>query len=226
MKILIVEDDSLLRQQLHQQLKNIGFDCLQAEDGMEGFFKAKEYPIDLAVIDLGLPKIDGIELIKRLRADGKTFPILILTARGGWKSKVEGLDAGADDYMEKPFHVEELAARCRALLRRAVEGSNIISAGPVQLDLSAQQVFVAEQLLDLTAFEYKIVEYFMRHQGKVVSKSVLTDYLYEQDFDRDSNVIEVLVGRVRKKISAVEPECLPIVTMRGRGYMFQKQSER
>jgi len=224
MKILIIEDDQLLRQQLAQHLKDMNFDCIEAEDGKEGYFMASEYPIDLAVVDLGLPKIDGIELIKRLRTDGCAFPILILTARGSWKSKVEGLDAGADDYMEKPFHVEELAARCRALLRRTVDNKSVLSADDLELDLTSQVVTLSGNELDLTAFEYKILEYLMRHQGQVVSKTVLTDYLYDQDFDRDSNVIEVLIGRLRKKITNKDQGSCPIVTMRGRGYMFQNQN--
>jgi len=221
MKILIVEDDQQLRQQLCQHLEQAGFQCQQAADGMEGYFQASEYPFDMAVIDLGLPKIDGIELIKRLRTDGCSFPVLILTAREGWKSRVEGLDAGADDYMEKPFHVEELAARCRALLRRTTGNSNVLEAGPLVLDLNTQQVSLDGNTMELTAFEYKILEYMLRRQGEVISKTVLTDYLYDQDFDRDSNVIEVLIGRLRKKLSVSEGFA-PITTLRGRGYQFRK----
>ena len=223
MKILIVEDDQQLREQLSQHLEALGLKCQLAADGMEGYFHASEYPFDMAVIDLGLPKIDGIELIKRLRTDGCKFPILILTARGGWKSKVEGLDAGADDYMEKPFHVEELAARCRALLRRTTGSSNLLESGPLALDLNSQQVSLNNEPMELTAFEYKILEYMLRRQGEVISKTVLTDYLYDQDFDRDSNVIEVLVGRLRKKL-AVYDGFAPIATLRGRGYQFRKQT--
>jgi len=222
MKILIVEDDQQLRQQIAQQLEQLGFSCQQAADGMEGYFHASEYPFDLAVIDLGLPRIDGIELIKRLRTDGCCFPVLILTARDGWKSRVEGLDAGADDYMEKPFHIEELAARCRALLRRATGNSNVLQAGPLALELNTQRVTLDGNEMDLTAFEYKILEYMLRRQGEVISKTVLTDYLYDQDFERDSNVIEVLIGRLRKKLALCQ-EFAPIVTLRGRGYQFQKQ---
>lgn len=223
MKILIVEDDQRLRQQLVQPLEQNGFHCQQAADGMEGYFHASEYPFDMAVIDLGLPKIDGIELIRRLRVDGCQFPILILTARNGWKSRVEGLDAGADDYMEKPFHIEELVARCRALLRRTTGNSNTLQAGPLELDLTAQQVLLNGAVMELTAFEYKILEYMMRRTGEVISKTVLTDYLYDQDFERDSNVIEVLVGRLRKKLAG-DNGFAPIITLRGRGYQFQKQS--
>ncbi|UTW47952.1 response regulator transcription factor [Bacterioplanoides sp. SCSIO 12839] len=222
MKILIVEDDQLLQQQLVQQLQQTGFDCQAAGDGMEGYFLASEYPFDMAVVDLGLPKIDGIELIRRLRTDGCSFPVLILTARDGWKSRVEGLDAGADDYMEKPFHIEELAARCRALLRRTTGNNNILQDGPLALDLTSQQVSLGGIPMELTAFEYKILEYMMRRSGEVISKNVLTDYLYDQDFERDSNVIEVLIGRLRKKLAAHD-NYAPITTLRGRGYQFQKQ---
>jgi len=171
------------------------------------------------VVDLGLPKLDGLGVIRALRKDNKAIPILILTARGGWKAKVEGLEAGADDYLEKPFHMEELHARIKALLRRVTGHNNRLSAGPLLLDLEAQQAQFSDQPLELTAFEYKILEYLMRRSGKVVSKTVLTDYLYEQDFDRDSNVIEVLVGRLRKKLNQ-DGQFNPIQTLRGRGYMF------
>lgn len=221
MKILIVEDDQQLQQQLVLQLQQAGFDCQAASDGMEGYFLAREYPFDMAVVDLGLPKLDGIELIRRVRADGGGFPILILTARDGWKSRVEGLDAGADDYMEKPFHIEELTARCRALLRRTTGNNNNLQFGPLVLDLNSQQVSLNDQPMELTAFEYKILEYMMRRPGEVISKTVLTDYLYDQDFERDSNVIEVLIGRLRKKLAS-HPDFAPIVTLRGRGYQFQK----
>lgn len=220
MKILIVEDDTQLLEQLSQGLQKRGFDCLTAADGAEGYFQASEYPIDMAVVDLGLPKIDGIDLIRRLRADNKSFPILILTARGGWQSKVEGLDAGADDYMEKPFHAEELSARCRALLRRSQGHQAELVVGPLSLDIQQHCIRLDGEELELTAFEYKILEYMLRHPGQVISKTVLTDYLYDQDFDRDSNVIEVLVGRLRKKLARYQGYA-PITTLRGRGYQFR-----
>ncbi len=219
MKILVIEDDQSLRQQLASGLTQQGYDLVTAQDGQEGLFVAQNYPLDLLVVDLGLPKVNGLDVIRALRKDNKGIPILILTARGGWKAKVEGLEAGADDYLEKPFHMEELQARVKALLRRVTGHKNRLSAGPLMVDLEAQQVQFAQQPLELTAFEYKILEYLMRRTGKVVSKTVLTDYLYDQDFDRDSNVIEVLVGRLRKKLNQ-NGQFNPIQTLRGRGYMF------
>ena len=220
MKALVVEDDRQLRSQLMQGLKSIELDVHAAQDGNEGLHTAQAQNFDFAVIDLGLPKLDGIELIKRLRTEGADFPILILTARGGWQAKVEGLEAGADDYMEKPFQMEELQARAKALLRRMKGHNSLITMGPLKLDHVTQAVTLNEDPVDLTAFEYKILEFMMRRPGEVISKSVLTDHLYEQDFDRDSNVIEVLMGRLRKKIHAVEGFS-PIVTLRGRGYQLK-----
>lgn len=222
MKILIVEDDQDLQQQILLGLSNEGFQCQAASDGLEGYYQANEYSYDLAIIDLGLPKLDGIELIKRLRENECTFPIIVLTARGGWKAKVEGLDAGADDYMEKPFHIKELAARSRALLRRITGHSKQISFANIVVDLESQKVTVSNTLLELTAFEYKIIEYMIRRPKEVISKTQLTDYLYDQDFDRDSNVVEVLVARLRKKISAINGSN-PITTLRGRGYQLNDQ---
>ncbi|MFT4763664.1 MAG: two-component system response regulator PhoP [Oleispira sp.] len=219
MKILIVEDDLKLQQQLCNGLTLEGYQCIGASDGLEGYYQASEYSYDLAIIDIGLPKIDGIELIRRLRKDGSKFPILILTARGGWKAKVEGLESGADDYMEKPFHIEELLARSRALLRRITGYSAQLTLGPIVLDIESQQVNLSGQRIELTAFEYKILEYMMRRPNEVISKVRLTEYLYDQDFDRDSNVVEVLIARLRKKF-ALKPGFNPIVTLRGRGYKF------
>jgi two-component system response regulator PhoP len=220
MKILIVEDDINLQQQLCNGLSMEGYQCQSSSDGLEGYYRASEYSYDLAIVDLGLPKIDGIELIKRLRKDGCQFPILILTARGGWKAKVEGLEAGADDYMEKPFHIEELVARSRALLRRVTGHSSLLTSGPITLDLECQKVSLSDQVIELTAFEYKILEYMMRRPTEIISKAKLTDYLYDQDFDRDSNVIEVLVARLRKKFAIIESGINPIITLRGRGYQL------
>lgn len=220
MKVLIVEDDLKLQQQLNHGLSTEGYQCRCASDGLEGFYQASEYSYDLAIIDIGLPKIDGIELIRRLRKDGCQFPILILTARGGWKAKVEGLESGADDYMEKPFHIEELVARSRALLRRSTGYSDQLILGPLILDLNSQQVSLAGQALDLTGFEYKILEYMMRRPDEVISKPRLTEYLYDQDFDRDSNVVEVLIARLRKKLAIIDG-FNPIATLRGRGYQIQ-----
>jgi len=219
MKILIIEDEQQLSQQLCEGLQQHGYDCQPALDGLEGYYQASEFPFDLLIVDLGLPKIDGIEVIRRLRADGCDLPILILTARGGWKAKVEGLEAGADDYMEKPFHIEELVARTRALLRRTSGHSNQLTAGPLTLDIDSNSVTLQGMSMELTAFEYKILEYMMRRPKEVISKSILTDYLYEQDFDRDSNVIEVFIGRLRKKLAKADG-FNPIRTLRGRGYQF------
>jgi len=220
MRLLVIEDDSTLRETLVQKLADAGFAVEQAADGKEGLYFAEEYPIDLAIIDLGLPEISGLEIIRRIRAEGKTYPILILTARDRWEDKVDGLSAGADDYVVKPFHFEEVSARVNALLRRSGGwASSQLDAGPVSLDMSRQELKVSGEVLELTSFEYKIIEYLMVRAGQVISKAELTDRLYDQDFERDSNVIEVFIGRLRKKM---DPDnCLkPIETLRGRGYRF------
>ena len=220
MRVLIVEDEDTLRDQVKRFLADNGYVVDQAENGEEGFYLGSEYPMDVAIVDLGLPDISGIELIQRLRKAGKVFPILILTARTRWQEKVEGLDAGADDYLVKPFHFEELLARLNALIRRAAGQSHpVIQSGPIELDTASQVVRVAGNELDLTAYEYKVLEYLMLHQGNVVSKTVLTEHIYEQDFDRDSNVIEVFIGRLRKKLDP-DGSLQPIETLRGRGYRF------
>ena len=191
-----------------------------AGDGEEGLYNGREVPFDIAVIDLGLPKMSGMDLVKALRAEGQKFPILILTARSSWQDKVEGLKSGADDYLVKPFHVEELLARMNALLRRAAGWSKpTLDCGPVRLDLSAQTVSVNGTGVDLTSYEYKVLEYLMLHAGELVSKADLTEHIYQQDFDRDSNVLEVFIGRLRKKLDP-EGEIKPIETVRGRGYRF------
>jgi two-component system response regulator PhoP len=220
MRVLIVEDERSLREQLMLRLKEEGYVVDAAGDGKEGLYYGTEYPIDVAVIDLGLPLLSGIELIKQLRAAEKIYPILILTARNRWQDKVEGLDAGGDDYLVKPFHFEELLARLKALLRRSAGWTqSIISCGNISLNTSTQVVLVAEQAIEITAYEYRVLEYLMLHGGEVVSKSILTEHIYDQDYDRDSNVIEVFVARLRKKL---DPEELlnPIETLRGRGYRF------
>jgi len=220
MRVLIVEDELTLRDQVKRFLVDNGFVVDLAENGEEGFYLGSEYPMDVAIIDLGLPDISGIELIQRLRKAGKVFPILILTARTRWQEKVEGLDAGADDYLVKPFHFEELLARLNALIRRAAGQSHpVIQSGSIELDTASQVVQVGGKELDLTAYEYKVLEYLMLHQGSVVSKTVLTEHIYEQDFDRDSNVIEVFIGRLRKKLDP-DGSLQPIETLRGRGYRF------
>ena len=226
MRALIVEDEAELRRQLIARLEPEGFAIDAAADGEEGIFLGTEYPFDVAIIDLGLPGLSGLELIRRLRAGGKTFPILILTARGRWEEKVEGLSAGADDYLVKPFHMEELIARLKALVRRAAGWvQSILSCPPVRLDTRTQEVTVAGEAVELTAFEYRTLEYLMLHAGQVVSKTALTEHLYDQDFDRDSNVIEVFIGRLRRKL---DPQNTfdPIETLRGRGYRFTLEPHR
>jgi len=218
--VLVVEDEEALRSQLVDYLKAEGYVTDEASDGEEALYFGREYEYDAAVVDLGLPKVDGVEVIKTLRAEDRSFPVLILTARSHWQDKVRGLEAGADDYLTKPFHMEELAARINALLRRAAgHASPVMSAGDLQLDTAKKEVRVAGDMVELTAFEYKVLEYLMVNGDRVVSKTELTDHLYDQDFDRDSNVIEVFVGRLRKK---VDPEGTrkPIRTVRGQGYRF------
>ena len=218
--LLVVEDEAPLRETLAARLKREGFAVDTAGDGEEGLYNGREVPFDIAVIDLGLPKMSGMDLVKALRAEGQKFPILILTARSSWQDKVEGLKSGADDYLVKPFHVEELLARMNALLRRAAGWSKpTLDCGPVRLDLSAQTVSVNGTGVDLTSYEYKVLEYLMLHAGELVSKADLTEHIYQQDFDRDSNVLEVFIGRLRKKLDP-EGEIKPIETVRGRGYRF------
>jgi two-component system response regulator PhoP len=220
MRILIIEDEAALRQQVVERLGSEGYTVDACGDGKEGLFLASEYPQDLAVVDLGLPGMPGLEIIRTLRKEGHTLPILILTARGKWEEKVIGLESGADDYLVKPFHMEELLARIKALLRRAGgNGQEALRFGPITLDTGAQQVSLNGATLELTAFEYRLLDYLVRHRDKVVPKSELADYLYPHDDDRDSNVLEVLIGRLRRKL---DPDGLlkPIETLRGRGYRF------
>jgi len=220
MRLLVVEDEPTLRQQLKERLMTKGYSVDIAEDGEAGLFHGLEYPLDAAIIDLGLPKLSGIELIRRLRASGKRFPILILTARGNWQDKVEGLEAGADDYLVKPFHLEELLARLNALVRRAAGWiSPTIQCGPICLDTHTQIVQNNGTAVELTSYEYRVLEYLMLHTGKVISKTELTEHIYDQDFDRDSNVLEVFVGRLRRKLDP-DGALKPIETLRGRGYRF------
>jgi two-component system, OmpR family, response regulator PhoP len=218
MRILIVEDEQTLRESIVEQLQQHSFNVDAAADGEEGLYCGREYALDLAIIDLGLPKLPGLELIKQLRADGKTFPILILTARDRWQDKVEALKLGADDYVVKPFNVEELLARVDALLRRAGGwAQSELVCGPITLDTRTQQVVVNGAKLELTSFEYKLLEYLMLHAGEVLSKTQITEALYSEDFERDSNVIEVFIGRLRRKLDP-ENSYKPIETLRGRGY--------
>ena len=220
MRLLVIEDDATLRETLCSQLAEAGFGVEQAADGREGLYFALEYPIDLAIVDLGLPEISGLDVIRQLREKGKSYPILILTARDRWQDKVDGLSAGADDYVVKPFHFEEVTARVNALLRRSGGwASAVLSAGPVTLDTLRQDLSVDERSIELTSYEYKIIEHLMIRAGEVISKTELTDRLYDQDFERDSNVIEVFIGRLRKKMDP-ENTLKPIETLRGRGYRF------
>jgi len=225
MRLLVVEDEALLREQLVFSLTKNGYAVDSVKDGEEGLFQIQEFDYDLAVIDLGLPKIDGISLVKKIRKEGQSLPILILTARGDWQDKVSGLEAGADDYLTKPFVQEELQARLNALLRRSAgKASSVVEFGPVSLDSSAKTISLNDSVLELTSFEYKTAEYLMLNAGKVVSKTELVEHIYDQDFDRDSNVIEVFVGRLRKKLDP-DNSLKPIGTVRGQGYRFDLQCE-
>ncbi|GLR11602.1 DNA-binding response regulator [Chitinimonas prasina] len=220
MRLLLIEDETALRQSLKKQLEADGYRVDEAADGEDGLFQASEYPIDLAIVDLGLPRMNGLTVVEKLRAGGSTLPILILTARGSWQDKVKGLEAGADDYLVKPFEYPELAARVKALLRRALKAtSDVLTIGPLSLDFSAQQASLGDTPIELTTFEYRVLELLVRERARVVSKQELSDYLYPHDEDRDSNVLEVLIGRLRRKLDP-DGSLAPIETLRGRGYRF------
>ena len=218
MRILLIEDDERLVASLGARLRESGYALDVSKDGVEGLYVGEEFPVDLAIIDLGLPGLNGLEVIRRLRQGGREFPILILTARSDWQDKVEGLEAGADDYLTKPFQVEELMARINALLRRAGgHAKPTVELGPVTVDLTAQRVFRDGAEIELTTFEYKVLQYLVMHPGEVVTKTDLSEHIYEEDADRDSNVIEVFIGRLRRKIDP-DGSLNPIETLRGRGY--------
>lgn len=220
MRLLVVEDDRQLRDQLAQGLIDSGFVVDVAGDGREGLYYATEYDYDLAIIDLGLPEIAGIDLVIALREAQREFPVLVLTARGDWQEKVKALDTGADDYVVKPYQLEEIVARVNALVRRAAGHTNsTLQFGPLQLDLSAKRVMLNGEAVELTAYEYKLLEYLVLHAGKILSKTELTEHLYAQDHDRDSNVLEVFVRRLRQKLDP-ETSLKPIETVRGQGYRF------
>ena len=222
MRLLIVEDEPALLETLAQQFRTAGFAVDLAADGIDGEFSGKEYPIDIAVVDLGLPGKSGLDAIRAWRKADKSFPVLILTARDSWQEKVAGLDAGADDYVTKPFRFEEVLARVQALLRRSGGWSQpLLKGGGVELDTRSQEVRVAGVAIELTAFEYRLLEYLMLRAGQVVSKTELTEKLYEQDFERDSNTIEVFVGRLRRKLDP-DGDRRPIETLRGRGYRIAR----
>jgi two-component system response regulator PhoP len=220
MRALVVEDDLRLQQQIRGMLEKAGFVVDAAADGDEGLFLATEYPLDIAIIDLGLPRLSGIDLINRMREAGKDYPVLILTARDSWQDKVEGLEAGADDYLTKPFHPEELMARLRALLRRTGRwAQSRIQCGPIEVDATEQRVYLDGEEVPLTAYEYRLLEYLVLHAGEVISKTQLTDHLYDEESDRDPNVIEVFIRRLRTKLDP-GGSLNPIETLRGRGYRF------
>ncbi|MEX1669531.1 response regulator [Zhongshania guokunii] len=221
MRILIVEDEQLLLEQLRRQFEQADYACDCAADGAEGLFLGQENPYDLAIVDLGLPKLDGISLIKQWRSEGRKFPVLILTARDRWQDKVEGLESGADDYVAKPFQIEEVMARANALIRRSAGfASPQLEFGCLTIDTGAKRALLNKQALELTAYEYNALEFMAMRSGQVVSKTDLTEHLYDQDFDRDSNVIEVFIARLRKKIDPSNT-LKPISTLRGRGYRFE-----
>ena len=218
MRMLIIEDDQNLNDSLSTHFKDSGFVIDTALDGQEGLYLGKEFDADIGIIDLGLPEISGIDVIKQLRKAGKQFPILILTARDSWQDKVEGLQAGADDYVTKPFHLPEVEARINALIRRAGGWAQpVMQCGPIALDTRSETVNVGDDTVELTSYEYQVLHYLMVNAGKVISKTELTEHLYSQDYERDSNVIEVFVGRLRKKLDP-QNTVKPIETIRGRGY--------
>lgn len=217
MRILIVEDDETLAGQIASNLKDAGYTYDIANDGEEGHFLGDTEPYDAIILDLGLPIMDGASVLKKWRSDGREMPVLILTARDSWTDKVEGLDAGADDYLAKPFIVEELLARLRALIRRSAgQTSPVLEVGPVRLDTRNSRVTVDGAAVKLTAQEFKLLSYLMHHDGKVISRTELTEHIYDQDFDKDSNTIEVFVNRIRKKLNVQV-----IHTVRGLGYRME-----
>jgi two-component system OmpR family response regulator len=211
---LVVEDDADLNRQLVQALGDAGYAVDSAHDGEEGHFLGETEPYDAVILDLGLPIVDGVTVLEKWRREGRKMPVLILTARDRWSDKVSGFDAGADDYVAKPFHMEEVLARIRALLRRSAgHATSELVCGPVQLDTRSARVTVDGKAVKLTSLEFRLLSYLMHHQGRVVSRTELVEHLYDQDFDRDSNTIEVFVGRLRKKLGADY-----IRTVRGLGY--------
>jgi two-component system OmpR family response regulator len=220
-RLLVVEDDPDLNRQLVTALSEAGYAVDTAVDGEEGHFLGDTEPYDAVILDLGLPQMDGISVLEKWRRDDHKMPVLILTARDRWSDKVAGMDAGADDYVAKPFHMEEILARVRALLRRSAgHAKNEIEAGPLRLDTRTSRVTVDGAPIKLTSHEYRLLAYLMHHQGRVVSRTELVEHLYDQDFDRDSNTIEVFVGRLRKKL----PTDL-IETVRGLGYCLESPAD-
>lgn len=221
MRALIVEDDPDLRRQLADVLTHSGYAVDTAADGEDGLFLGETEPYDAIVLDLGLPKLDGVTVLERWREAGMASPVLILTARDRWSEKVAGFDAGADDYLTKPFHPEELLARLRALTRRAAgHATSTLMCGDLSLDTRGSRVFLGDQLIKLTSHEFRMLSYLMHHRDRVISRTELVEHIYDQDFDRDSNTIEVFVGRLRKKIGSSRIE-----TVRGLGYRLVDPGE-
>jgi two-component system OmpR family response regulator len=217
MRLLVVEDDKDLNRQIVTALEQAGYAVDRAFDGEEGQFLGETEPYDVVILDLGLPRVDGVAVLGAWRRAGRTMPVLILTARDRWSDKVQGFDAGADDYVTKPFHMEEILARVRALLRRAAgHATSELTCGPVRLDTRAGRVTVDGNPVKLTSHEYRLIAYLMHHAGRVVSRTEIVEHLYDQDFDRDSNTIEVFVGRLRRKLGVDV-----IQTVRGLGYVLE-----
>lgn len=218
MRVLIIEDDTAIRSQIRRQLEQEGYCVDETGDGQEGLYFATEYPVDAAIVDLGLPKLSGLEIIHKLRAKGSLLPILVLTARSRWEERVEGLEAGADDYLPKPFQMPELSARLKALLRRSVGATqNLLKYGELTLNLESQRVSRNNAEIALTHFEYRMLEYLVKKQGKIVSKDELATYLYPHDSDPESNSLTVLVSRLRRKLDPDGSQQL-IETRHGQGY--------
>jgi two-component system OmpR family response regulator len=217
MRLLVVEDDKDLNRQLVKALSQAGYAVDSALDGEEGQFLGETEPYDAVILDLGLPKIDGVTVLESWREGGRTMPVLVLTARDAWSDKVKSFDAGADDYVTKPFHIEEILARLRALVRRASgHASSDLVCGPVRVDTRSGRVLVNGEAVRLTSHEYRLMSYLMHHVGRIISRTELVEHLYDQDFDRDSNTIEVFVGRLRKKLGIDV-----IKTIRGLGYVLE-----
>ncbi|WP_018863093.1 MULTISPECIES: response regulator transcription factor [Thioalkalivibrio] len=225
LRVVVIEDDLALRSQIAEEMENNGCRVDTASDGDTGLYLLTEYHCDIAVVDLGLPGMDGLDVIRKAREVKPQLPILILTARDRWQDKVEGLEAGADDYLTKPFHIQELVARLRALARRSLQaGRERLEFGPLVIDTATDDVRLHGELVSLTTFEYRLLLTLVRQPGRVLSKETLADYLYEHDEDRESNVIEVLIGRLRRKLDPDGSLGL-IETLRGRGYRFAREAD-
>ena len=225
MRLLVVEDELTLQEQIAARLRSEGYVVDVSGDGEDAVYRGREYPINMAIVDIGLPGINGIEVIKQWRAENLGFPVLILTARDRWQDKVEGLESGADDYLTKPFHIEELVARVKVLLRRSVGlAQSVLSCGPMAIDTTSQTVKLNDENVDLTAYEYRLLSYMMLNTGRVLSKMELVEHIYEEDADRDSNTIEVFIRRLRKKLDP-NGDLQPIETLRGRGYRFNLERD-